>query len=125
MRQRDNVFMLPAPLTAYKIKTSWTPGGALFDIYGQNIITINAVAWTEEGVGLIWTAFSTLFINLQKQHLQLDTLDIPTKPNTYPWLITLILPTIEAIEAVEWLADCEQCFAKALIEEMTRVKRVK
>lgn len=101
---------IPAPMNDYSVKITSEAGFALFDIYyGQDIVNSNAVAWTEVGEATGWPLFVQLYIKL------IGEMGAPPAiPQSLPWLATIILPSPWAM--VPWLADFEQCLAKAIIQ---------
>lgn len=115
---------LPSPMEAYSVKItvdSDSNGAALFDLYsGQDLITVNAIAWTKEGAAAVWDMFETLYLKLSGQMGVF--MRSPSQPQTLPWLATIVLPSEQL---VNWMADFEQCLAIALIKQCDRKSKTK
>lgn len=104
-------------------------GAASFDIRRnkQDIVVLNAVAWTGQGAAEIWPLIERGHLDLADQMAKAGALSesmaaAPEMPATLPWLATWILPT--AVQAVHprdlaWMADFEQCLAAAIIRKAT------
>jgi hypothetical protein len=96
-------------------------GAALFDLYsGQDLLTVNAIAWTKEGAAAVWDMFETLYLKLSGQMGVF--MRSPSQPQTLPWLATIVLPSEQL---VNWMADFEQCLAIALIKQCDRKSKTK
>lgn len=107
---------IPAPMDNYSVKITSQPGFALFDIYyGQEIVNTNAIAWTRCGQAEGWPLFEQFYLKLVGEMGSITiSRGAPAMPDSLPWLATLILPSPWAM--VPWLADFEQCLAKAIIQ---------
>lgn len=101
---------LPGPLKDYSVELEYfEEGGALITILDaqDSPLTLNAVAWTEEGARLLWQ--------------KLETVAEGTMPQRLPWLATYVFPN-ENVLTCNWLADCEQCFAVSFIHHARQDK---
>lgn len=106
--------VLTKPLNDFSVNVTVVEGVALFNLYEQEqIISINAVAWTETGAEECWPGFESLYLKLSARFELVSISRSPQRPTKLPWLATLVLPVI----APPWLADFEQCLSIALIQE--------
>lgn len=119
--QYDGVF--PKPFEGYRLKATLEKGFALFDISGKNLLSANAVAWLTETESVGWETFRRLFIKLENAK-QVKVSNLPVKPANLPWLSTVTIDNPEVF-FMTWLPDIEQCFAKALIQNFTKLKPVR
>lgn len=102
-------------------------GCASFDIRRgrDQLVVLNAVAWTHAGAVEAWAILERHYLNvsdaLAHQGLALD-LEMPEMPAALPWLVTWILPTATQIanpNDLGWMADFEQCLAATIIQKST------
>lgn len=103
-------------------------GCASFDIRRnqQDIVVLNAVAWTAAGAREIWPLIEKNHLDLADQMAAVGALHesmaaAPEMPESLPWLTTWILPTAAmAVDARElgWMADFEQCLAATIIRKL-------
>jgi len=112
---------LPPPLEVYRAKTTVIDGAALFDLVDPEglVLTVNAVAWTLEGQSEVWENFESFYIKIARDLEMLRACRYPSVPKRLPWLSTLIIPNLRIFD-LPWVADFEQCYARALIPEQKR-----
>lgn len=116
----DRGGQLPHPFTAYRVKVSHAPGGAVFSMYRHtHPIVLCAVAWDPSTAERIWHDIERTYLQMGDRPHEIAPAALAEMPATLPWCAVIILPTImlEARTEVGWIGDFERCFAWALIEK--------
>jgi hypothetical protein len=119
-------FKVPS-FESYSAKITVTNGGALFDVYDPDraILTINAIAWTEQGQTEVWEAFEPFYLRQARDLEILSVLRSPIQPDRLPWLASFVYPNPAIQDCGQWLASFEQSVSVVLIEMATARKSPK